>query len=59
MKKLLALIAVLSMSLGCATMIPLAKDLCDTALGGSKLGKVCDQLDKLSAEEEVVEEATE
>lgn len=58
MKKMLALIAVLSLSLGCATMLDLSKSVCNAVLDGSKAGKLCDQIDKLAAdevEEEVVE----
>lgn len=50
--KMLALIAVFSMSLGCATMMPIAKDVCDTVLGGSKMGKVCEKIVAPEPEEE-------
>jgi len=53
MKTMLALIAALSMSFGCATMLDLSKDMCDLLVGGSKLEKLCPQLDKLGGDEEV------
>lgn len=56
MKMMLALIATLSMSMGCATILPMGKDVCDLLIGGSKIGKLCDQLDKLEADEEEVVE---
>ena len=59
MKKLLALIAVLSMSLGCATMLDIGRDLCDLALGGSKIGSACAQLDKLGGDKPAGEEVVE
>lgn len=54
MKNMLALIAVLSLSFGCATMLDLGASVCDAVLDGSKAGKLCDQIDKLRADEEEV-----
>lgn len=60
MRKIMLLCLVVMFSLGglgCATLVDVGKDACDAALGGSKLGKLCDELDKLREDEEVVEEA--
>lgn len=40
-----------ALSVGCATMLDLGQDVCEAALGGSKAGGVCAELDKLKAEE--------
>jgi len=35
---------------GCATMLDLSKTVCDAALGGSKAGEVCAEIDKLKSD---------
>ncbi len=51
--KLLALLAALGMGLGCSTVLGVVEDVCDTALGGSKVGdSACGQLDKLRSDPE-------
>lgn len=39
--------------LGCSTVIPLGADVCDTLLGGSRLGGLCDQIEDVVTGEEV------
>ena len=50
--KILALTAIAGLSFGCATLLDITSDVCETALGGSKVGDgLCDKIDVLKAEE--------
>jgi hypothetical protein len=56
MKKCKSLIAVLFAlmfvgTVGCASLLKLSTDVCDTVLSGSKAGALCEQIDKLKADE--------
>jgi len=48
---MLATIAALSLSLGCATLVSWGSDVCDLMLDGSKAGKICAQIEKLNKDE--------
>ena len=53
-RKMLAALAALGMglSLGCATVLDVVDDVCETALGGSKVGdSLCDKIDVLKSED--------
>lgn len=55
--KNIALAAALALSLGCATLLDVGRDVCDTALGGSKLGDAaCAKIADLRSEEAEVAE---
>ncbi len=50
--KMLALAAIAGLSFGCATVLGIVDDACETALGGSKVGdSVCDKIDVLKSED--------
>lgn len=50
--KLLALACIAGLSFGCATVLGIADDACETALGGSKVGdSLCEKIDVLKADE--------
>ncbi len=50
--KLFALLCVAGLSFGCATVLDIADDACETALGGSKVGdSLCDKIGVLKSED--------
>ncbi len=50
--KMLALAAIAALSFGCATVLEIADDACETALGGSKVGdSLCDKIGVLKSED--------
>lgn len=54
--KLLIVGMIAGLSFGCATLLDITEDVCETALGGSKVGdSLCDKIDVLKADEEVAE----
>ena len=46
------MVVVLFMSTGCATIASLGKDVCDTILGGSKVGALCEKLEGFIVEDD-------
>ena len=54
-KYILSLVAILVLLPGCATLIDLGQDICDAAFEGSKAGALCEEMDKLKADEPVVD----
>lgn len=54
--KMLALAAIAGLSFGCATLLDITGDVCETALGGSKIGdSLCEKIDVLKSEEDAKE----
>ena len=52
--KMLAILAAAGLSFGCATVLDIVDDTCETALGGSKVGdSLCAEIDVLKSEEAV------
>jgi hypothetical protein len=50
--KMFALACIAGLSFGCATVLDIADDACETALGGSKVGdSLCDKIDVLKSDE--------
>ncbi len=50
--KLFALACIAGLSFGCSTILGVAGDACDTALGGSKVGDdLCSRIDVLKSDE--------
>jgi len=50
--KLLAILAAAGLSFGCATVLDIADDACETAIGGSKVGdSLCGHIDTLKADD--------
>jgi hypothetical protein len=52
MRSIFALVFAMFMLSGCATMLDLGSAVCDAAFGGSEAGGLCEELDKLKADEE-------
>ena len=53
-RKILAALAALGLALGlgCATMLEVTEDVCETSLGGSKVGDaLCDKIGVLKSDE--------
>lgn len=51
----ITIMVVLASPIGCATLIDIGESACEAALGGSKAGEACKEIDRLRAEETVNE----